>query len=610
MSSFTRYRPGGLPSLAVLLLALALPLSLVLTGCELEESPSSSITPDQFFSTPAEFEAALAPVYAQLRATLHNDLADYQELQTHSSDEVMVPTRGGDWDDGGQWRQLTQHTWDTRHTIIGDAWTNGFTGVARANSVLASLNNSETQLEQAEAFEAELRFLRAYFYYQLMDLFGNIPIVVEEGGEYPVDYETQPVSSANPPMQRARQEVYDFILRELTGCTSDQLTDGNAQIDACITNSSGAIGNLLDANSATYGRANRAAGYALVARILLNGEVYTGEVGDNNLTSGDEFYEASLAAAEVVLSSSNFMLADNYFDNFSVQNSTSPENIFVAAFKATDPLGMTAHMRVMHYNQLGNTTPWNGFTTIAEFYNSFDVEAGPDGEIGTRDDVINDDRANQFMRGQQYSQPVDGCYGAQCYSDESTEALEDRNGNPLEFTADIPAIDLSGSPLIETAGLRPLKFEVDPDRSGPQNQWGGNDFPIIRLAEVMLIKAEALNELDRTGEVKAVIDDLRDRANADPFPSTTDSDEVRRLILQERGYELHYEAHRRQDLIRYEFQGGSPSGAPYTTSTDPYAPTFTSPWLFKQESDAYRALFPIPQSQIDANPNLEQNTGY
>lgn len=82
-------------------------------------------------------------------------------------------------------------------------------------------------------------------------------------------------------------------------------------------------------------------------------------------------------------------------------------------------------------------------------------------------------------------------------------------------------------------------------------------------------------------------------------------------IIQERGYEFMFESQRRQDLIRYEFaHGGTPVGAPYTTASDPYVPTFTSPWLFKQESQKFRALFPIPSNQFGTNPNLQQIEGY
>lgn len=581
----TTYRP--------FILLLVLPL--VMLGCDnlLEEEPRSVVTPDQFYETPEEFRAALAPVYAQLRDVAQWDIF---YLQEHSSDEIMVPTRGGDWGDGGTWRDLTQHRWDATHPNVGAAWGIAFTGVARANSVLSSLQATETELEEADQFVAELRFLRAFYYYHLMDLFGNVPIVVEEGGEYPQDYPTQPVPADDPPEQRSRAEVFDFILQELTGCTA-----GNFEMN-CVTSPQGAVGQMPTKGAVDYGRASQGAGYALLARLLINGEVYSGEVTGGGVQGGQTFWEEASAAAQQVINSGDYMLEDDYFANFTVENQGSAENIFVAAYDNDDPLGFQHWMGFLHYNQLPQT-PWNGFTTIADFYSSFEIEPGDDGELGTRDDVKNDDRARQFLAGQMYQEPSEGCQADECWSDEASGRLEDRSNRDLQFTLEIPSIQMgSGNPLIERAGIRPLKWEVDADRDAVHM---GNDFPLIRLAEMYLIWAEAENEQGNTGEAIDIINTyLRDRANAPAYTGPTDQATVRSAILQERGYELHAEGIRRQDLIRYEVSGGS-------RSDDPYAPTFTGPWLFKDNaSDGFRMVFPIPQSQLDANPELQQNPGY
>lgn len=575
-------------------------LAVLMAGCDsqLDTQPYSEITPDQFYQNESEFVAAVTGVASQLRALEDAPL----NMQEHASDEMMVPTRGPDWGDGGIWRDMTQHSWNATHPFPNNAWNALQVGIARANGVLSTLQASQALPEDQKAqFAAETRFLRAIYYYYMMDLFGNVPIVVEEGAETPFTTQDQ-VTPANPAPQNARDEVFDFLLSELTGCTSD-----NFDIASCIENpSDGALANLPSKSAVPYGRPTVGAGYALLARILLNAEIYTGEVTESNVTPGMDMYEEASAAAGVLIDGAlagEYMLTDDYFENFAADNFNSPEIIFAIPHSPDAEAGFIRHNAVLHYNQPLPATPWNGFTTIAEFYNSFDV--GPDNDGDGRPDTYNDDRAKQFMVGQQYQEPSSGCYGAECYSDPNSGPVTVRGSDTqLNFSLEIPSIQLDGSAAdLESPGARPLKWELDPNASGNNM---GNDYPLFRLAEMYLIKAEAENEINGPGAAAPYIQPLRERANAstDDLPPTT-PDEMRALILQERGHELYYEGVRRQDLIRYEFaHDGQDLDDPY------YAPTYTAPWLFKQESDPYRALFPIPEAQISVNPNLQQNPGY
>lgn len=601
MRDFVTHSPDVVSRPFIYALLVILPALFIISGCDdiLEEEPRSVITPEEFFQTEEEFRAALAPVYAQLRVMAQ---FDPWNIQQHSSDETMVPTRGADWDDGGQWRDLTQHEWDFTNPVIDGAWGTAFTGAARANSLIASLNITAEEgvdFEAFDAFFAEARFLRAYYYYYLMDAFGNIPFVVDEGGELEEEgFPTQPVDESDPPPNIDRNEVFDVLLSEMTGCGIDQLDVG------CVENpQEGSILAEMPEEPAEYGRTGQMAAYALLARMLINGDVYSSSVDAGGLAmDGRTFFEEARAAAETVINSGQFALESDYFTNFTADNQVSSENIFVATHDADDGLGFEAHAAAMHYNQLPQT-PWNGFTTIADFYASFDVEPGDDGELGTREDEVNDDRANQFMRGTQYQEPSDGCQGAECFSDPESGVITARDvDDPLEFTAEIDDINLSGgTAAIENPGLRPLKYEIDPNRDG--FNWG-NDHPLLRLAEMYLILAEAENELGNTGEAVNIIDDIRERSNAAPYDGPQDQSTVAAAILQERGHELHYEQVRRTDMIRYEARG-------YEQMDDPYAVPFTEgEWVFKTGFDDHRVLFPIPESQLDANPALEQNPGY
>ena len=575
-------------------------VALLVAGCDsqLQNEPYSEITPDQFYQNESEFVAAVTGVAAQMRNFVFGPL----NLQEHASDETMVPTRGPDWGDGGQWRQMTQHTWDATHPFPNEAWNTMQVGIARANGVLSTLQGSEALPDEQKAqFAAETRFLRAVYYYYMIDLFGNVPVVVEEGAD--TDFTTQDqVTPAEPAPQRERAQVFSFLLSELTGCTTDNFSIAN-----CIDNpSGGALADLPDKADVPYGRPTVGAGYALLARLLINAEIYTGTVSEGGVSTGMAMYEEASAAAGVLIDgalSSDYMLTDDYFDNFAADNFNSDEIVFGIPFSADAEAGFTVHNASLHYNQPLPATPWNGFTTIAEFYNSFDV--GPDNNGDGRPDTYNDDRARQFMVGAQYQEPSSECHGADCYSDPDSGPVNVRGTDTqLSFSPTIPSIQLEGdAETLEAPGARPMKWELDPGAVGTNM---GNDYPLFRLAEMYLIKAEAENEVNGPGAASPYIEALRDRANAstDDLPPADEST-MRALILQERGHEMHFESVRRQDLIRYEFaHGGSDLDSPY------YAPTFTAPWQFKQASDPFRALFPIPEAQISVNPTLDQNPGY
>ena len=524
-------------------LALLAPLAVTLPGCtNLDEETFGVITPDQFFRTEAEIIAALAPVYAQLRSMMWN----YHNISQHTSDETLVPTRGTDWDDGGHWRQLHQHNWDALTVDWNGAWVDAFTGVARANVVLANL--AEVDVPNKDAIEAELRFLRAFYYYQLMDLFGGVPIVT--------DAATDP---DNPPSSSTRAEVFQFVESELNAARS-------------------ALPVSWDATN--EGRATQGAADALLAKIYLNAREFTGTGTASGIDRGADRWADAITAADRVINSGQYSLAGDYFDNFRVNNHTSPEIIFAVGHLGKPGLGLNFIMRTLHYNQIPQT-PWNGFATLATAFNSF---AG------------DDQRRNMFLVGQMYAGPNQGCIGNECFSDESTGALTDRVGNPLDFTPDYQKPDGSavvGDPINvdETSGVRVIKWEIDPNRSGGDN---GPNYGFLRLAEMYLIKAEARI---RSGDVQGGVDlinMLRSRVFSEDSPNRTVSAstqaEALDLVLMERHHELFWEATRRQDLIRWDM--------------------FDDQWEFKSNTDPFRVLGPIPQVQIDANPNLTQNPGY
>lgn len=516
----------------LLTLLLAAPLPFLLPGCtDLGEETFGVITPDNFYRTEEEVLAAMVPVYAQLRTAL----GAYHDLSQVSADESIVPTRGQDWNDGGKWIAMDGHTWDPSLPDLNTAWVNAFTGVARANGLLENLQ--EIDIPDKARIEAELRVLRAYFYYQLLDLFGRVPIVGDD--EFALDPD-------NLPPNEPRAVLFNWIEQELL-------------------ESREALPLQWDASN--FGRVTQGAADALLASMYLNAEIWTGELTATSLTRGTPRWQDAVDAVDRILNSGVYQLETDWFRNFSPDNENSPEHIFLVQHLPLPNLGETIPYKVLHYNQWISSAgqPWNGFSTLADIYLQFDE---------------NDRRREIFLAGQAYSY-------------ETGEPVTDRSGNPLIFD-DIEDI-LNSS---EGDGIRILKFPPDP-ASTDQNS--GNDYAFFRLAEMYLIKAEALNELrgpnqesiDLINLVRQRVFDAGAPLQLGDFPT---KESLRQRILQERLFELTYEAKRRQDLIRIPADDGKPM--------------FLKAWKFKPESEVYRILFPIPQVQVDANDAMTQNPGY
>lgn len=495
-------------------LLLLSPVLASLACTSLTETPTSSITPENFYRNETEVLGGLAGVYSQLR----NTLWEYYNLSEISTDEMIVPTRGQDWYDNGRWLEIHRQLWAANSPAgledVNGAWVVAFTGIARANVLLAALQN--VTLTDKPVIEAELRTLRGFFYYMLMDFFGGVPIV-----------ETAEIK---PRPRNTRAEVFSFIETELK-----------------------AARDVLPAtwDAANKGRFTKGSANAILANMYLNAEVFTGTVTASGLTKGAARWADAVTTADLILNSGVYSLATDWRSTFRASNHTSPENILVVHHLNQPGLGLNFVMRALHYNQF-NPSPWNGFSTLADAYNAFDAA---------------DKRREIFLIGPQVNQ-------------ETGLPVNDRTGNPLVFTATIN----DATQATEGEGARILKWPPDPAHASENN---GNDFAYFRLGEIYLIKAEAQFRLGNTAGALLALNTLRARVFTPAQPLATVTADV---ILKERLFELTGEAKRRQDLIRFD--------------------KYLLPFAFKLQREPYRILMPIPQTQIGANPLLEQNPGY
>jgi hypothetical protein len=472
------------------LLLFVAPALTFLPGCtDLTESPTSSISADNFYRNSDEVIGALAGVYNTMRQMTE----DYWYVNEVSSDEYVVPTRGQDWLDGGKWLDLHRQTWTSSSPValanVNGAWVNLFTGVARANVLLAKLEPVTTLSATDKAtIQAEVRTLRAYYYFCLQDLFGGVPVVTD------VEVIARP--------KNTRAEVSKFIEDELNATRLVLPVSWPANMN---------------------GRMTRGAADAILASLYLNAEVFTGTVSATGLTKGAPKWTEALAAANRLLNTTPvgvYALETNWQKNFTADNYLSKEIIMATKEEATNnpqDLGLNFMMRTLHYNSLSSQTPWNGFATIAETYNAFDPA---------------DIRRGIFLSGPQVNLET------------GQPAFERDKVTPLNFTIGIT----DPTSAKESEGIRVMKWPLDPAKVTTNN---GNDYATFRLGEIYLIKAEAENELGQTAQAIIDLNTVRARAFSPAKPTTAvTTAQVREAIYQERLFELTAESKRRQDLIR------------------------------------------------------------
>jgi hypothetical protein len=300
---------------------------------------------NNFYQTPAQIAAGVAPAYIALQNIPDGNVMQMNEI---TSDEIVVPTRGNDWYDGGQWQGLWLHKFKP-DVFVDGGWSDLNNGIGKVNFTLSILNGLATKPANFASIVAELKVLRAYFIFQLTDMFGNIPVVT--------DYNTDPSKVT----QMARKDVYTFLESELT-----------TNVPLLATN----------VDKSTYGRVTQYAGDMLLAKLYLNAQVYT----------GTPQWAKAITVLNQVISSGKYILQPNYFDNFSTNNEGSTENILVVPFDKVHIGGMNWEMQTLHYSS--NLTygltgqPWNGFCSTADVLNKYDA---------------GDARKAQYLVGQQYA---------------------------------------------------------------------------------------------------------------------------------------------------------------------------------------------------------------
>ena len=561
--------------------------SILLASCSLDETPRSKFSEEEAFSTPKlVYVNTVANVYSSIGNGLYgSDGGSVHTFQEFSSDASMIPGRQGDWVDGGAWQNIFLHNFESSVSKYNDVWNNLYRVIGLANSSIDRLNKYLGEHSEYADYVYELRALRAVYYYYVMDLFGQVPLVVSSE------------VSANEVEQSNRSDVFKFVTSELAECIP-HLSDSKSQNEGEY-----------------YGRITKAVAYMCMAKCAINAPVYTiddttptsysafvgtdksgkataseeqgktvSEMGKNiNITLDGETrnaWETAVYCADQI-ASLGYRLQPSYADNFIVANQNSVENIWT---RPNDCVNYKIEdyniVRTLHYNHGGaiGYQGWNGACSSKQQMLVYGYgTANPDPRLKLN------------------------FYTDKDYMEETGKAVEDgATDKPLEYMPLAVKVDFSAADdphAMKCAGARMKKYEFD--KSTTQQYSFNNDLVIWRYADALLLKAEAEYRMDNKAEALTIVNEVRARVAATPRTELTLND-----ILDERMLELAWEGVRRQDQIRF------------CTFTEPTADRFkgvthnASAGDYNDDTQGYTMVYPIPYAVLNLNKKLDQNPGY
>ena len=613
--------------LYVITIALALPFFNSCAGL-LEEENFGNPTIESMMGNEENIILLVGQAYADLKWV--HDHWGYWGVSSLTSDECITPIRmpGEHWMDSYYWKRLHTHDWNWMGDAFKNIWNSTISGAVLCNKLLSTLDEYKAAMPELmyKQYVGELEVMRSYYYYLLFDCFGRIPYLEK------FEDKTEPLM--------APEDVWSHLVN-------------------CLERNAPNMPKVTDSNRATnYGRVTQGFAYALLARLYLNAESFdctpdNVKLNDNSqyrstfsaISGVNDFYTNAVACCDEVINSRSYSIEENFFSNFKIKNENSKENIFVlvedgnASFDLRYNGSMMNKMRMIaltnHYGLQSAyglvEKPWNGFCARPSFierYNERDVRGpGPAPKNITNEDLpkipeewatlYKDDSEGlalaikeQFMpEVRAFSKTVVG-FGTQrtqewgwfvgpIFDKDGVIILDEQNQLCFCFK-DVESLDAASW----NAGARLSKYEID--KSGTY-AWGENDFVLMRYADVLWMKEEAIlrGGQGATGVNSSDFQKMLKRAFAyeenpieayeNAYTTALNLDN----IIDERGREFAWELVRRRDLIRF----GKFNDSNYLQ--------------YVSAKDQYRKWFPIPFSVLEKGKIDEsgqriwtQNPGY
>lgn len=449
--------------------------------------------------TDRDMQSITAKIYGDMRVLYAGFNAHKTGCWFYTSEESadiqITPRRGGAWYDGGIFERLNNHTWTVDDELVLGPWQQFYKSINNCNRLIYLFEDSTLNVNEDKrvGLLSELKTARAFWYYCLIDFYGNVPLVTSF--DVPKGY---------LPETTSRDSVFKFCVQELESSIVNLKEDG-------------------------YGVWNKYAGLHLLGRLYLNSETWT----------GIPEWDKTDSICKIIMDSKKYKLDSDYKNVFVTNNEFSPEIILAIPndeiYHSSEPF--LPHLWSFHWKTYSHlmteTKYWGGMCGEPSFISSYHV-----------DDLR---KAKSWLSGQQYDNL--GAFGKKGEPLLCEGWRPDDAGLPLNYENKFTP---NSQGVGEQEGVRMFKYEV---KAGAKSCLS-NDFVLFRYADVYFMRAEALwrkNGKKANSVVTTLLNEVRKRSFSDYrgdkvlLASQLDDDR----FLAEYGWEFCQEGHRRQQLIRF-----------------------------------------------------------
>ncbi|SIQ35688.1 RagB/SusD family nutrient uptake outer membrane protein [Maribacter ulvicola] len=536
-----------------IILSLMMVLLLGFQSCDIEEEIIDEALGEELL-TNADALSLLAPAYNNMRRVYGHRW--FFALQTFSSDEGMLPTRGSDWFDGGVFQELHTHNWTPTHRYTTETFEHITAGLATSSQAISFLNEGTQEYAEAVA-------LLSHFMWVALDAYGQVPY----RGITDINFNDDP-----------------------------QILTGSEAIATIVTNLESVMPSLPTGKNTV--RYTQDAAKSLMARMYLNKVVYEDRYGSNYSFSNEDMQRVIDLTTEVINSGSHALETNDYFSMFDPDNENHPEIIWAVKNEKTS-------VRIGGRSVSRNTT--NGLSrgllykvdggweegsdagcALPGFLDTFDPVNDPryfkenypneEGTIALADYEIN----RGFLEGQLYGIKTED--GSPVINEDQTVDIVPVQLFTRDFTLANHTRQVSLIAENQSVGVRVSKWSIED--LGANRDDTGVDIVVFRLADLYLMRAEAQLRLG-SGDALSDINAVRVARGGSDFAKGNATLED---VYLERGFDFYWEYHRRTDQIRFE--------------------KWEDSWVDKTDSDPNKRVFPIPPGPLAQTPGLVQNPGY
>ena len=309
-------------------------ICILLYGCtDLSETVYTGVAMNDFFKNEKELVANAGRAYTKLQG--YNSEQSLWTLLLQASDECAVPACGGSWYSNGRYEEIQTNKIPPANKLLTRGWNWIFNGIAACNEIIYETELSPIQFEGKEKIIAEMKILRAFYYYQAISCWGNVP--------FTTDY-----TETGYPEQKSREYIFNYLEKEIN--------DNIEFLDR-------------EPSDTNYGRVTQAAAYCILAKMYLNAEAWF----------GTPMYDKAEKACKDIMDIGAYSIEDSYSTNFDIKNEDSKENIFVILYDRVYTSGdsNSFYLHTLTLEAASQATfnipaaPWSGFLCQPDFFQTY-----------------------------------------------------------------------------------------------------------------------------------------------------------------------------------------------------------------------------------------------